>query len=69
MTEEMVGGQHRSDESGHGTEAAGVNTMRAKDRRRYVIQSVARVCPEEANTQEKILATADLIRDSAFPRT
>ncbi len=53
----------------HSTEPVGVNTVQANDRRFHEMQTVARVCPEEANTLEKTLATADLVRDTRQTRT
>jgi hypothetical protein len=52
----------------HRIEPIGVNTMRANNRTDYKTQSFARVCPEEANTSERALATADLVRDAAFTK-
>jgi len=37
----------------HSAEPVGVNTVQANDRSCCETQSVARVCPEEANTPEK----------------
>jgi len=43
--------------------------MAADDRRRRNSDSDAQVCPEEAKTEEKTLATADLVRESPLTRT
>jgi hypothetical protein len=62
VIEEMVDGQHRNDEA---TEpSARVNTVQASDRSDNQLENIARVCPEEGNTQEKALAMADLVIDA-----
>jgi hypothetical protein len=66
MTEEMVGGQHRNDESDTDLSVRGEHT-KAKERCSSAVTQ--RVCPEEANTRKKALATADLVRDSSFTGT
>jgi hypothetical protein len=33
-----------------------------------LVEAAEQVCPEEANTPEKALATADLVRDTSFTR-
>lgn len=54
----------------HGTERARVNTEeRQRPKHNARLRADAGVCPQQANTQEKTLATADLVRDTAFTRT
>ena len=57
----MVGGQHRNDEATQIPSGKGEN---ANARIEDSSEASGRVCPEEANTQEKALATADLVRDT-----
>jgi hypothetical protein len=64
VTEEMVGGQHRNDEATQIPSGKGEN---ANARTEDSSEASGRVCPEKANTQEKALATADLVRDSRLP--
>jgi len=48
-------------------ERARVNTEeRQRPQRNARLRANAGVCPEQANTQEKTLATADLVRDTAL---
>jgi hypothetical protein len=61
MTEETVGGQHHSNEATR-NRAHRVNT----DERSSSSLTTERVCPEEANTPKKRLATTDLIRETAL---
>jgi len=50
---------------GHRAERAGVNIKERKRlQRNALLGADARVCPEQANTQEKTLAMAGLVRDS-----
>ena len=58
----MVGGQHRKDGS-YTEPRARVNTVQASNRSDNELQNIALVCSEVANTPEKALATADLVRD------
>ena len=49
----------------HRVERAGVNTEECKRlQRNTLLGADAGVCPEQANTQEKTLAMADLVRES-----
>lgn len=51
----------------HGTERARVNTEeRQRPQRNACLRAEAGVSPEQANTQEKTLALADLVRDGAL---
>ena len=66
MTEEMAGGQHQNDEATQGPSVR-VNTRTTKI---GDLKFNTRVCLQAANTPEKnSLATADLVRESPFPRT
>jgi len=66
MTEEMLGGQHRNDESDTDLSVRGEHTN-ANDR--CFLQKLADGCPFRRPTpKEKALATADLVRDSRLTR-
>ena len=53
MTEEMVGGQHRSDEATRDRARQGAHGKPQRPQRNALLREEAAVCPEQANTQGK----------------